>query len=150
MGQSLAAIYVHLVFSTKSRKPFIQDPDIRDELHNYLGGLCNTHGATVVRVGGTEDHVHILYRQSRTEDLSNTIRRVKAVSSSWFKDRSGSEEFAWQAGYGAFSVGIREIDAVVKYINSQEEHHRKVSFQDEFRRLLDEFKIAYDEKYVWD
>lgn len=149
MGQSLASVYVHAVFSTKERRPLIKDPTVRKQLHAYLGGICNAKGSTCITVGGTEDHVHILYRQSRTESISDTIRSIKSGSSSWIKGHDRMLEFSWQSGYGAFSVGFRELDAIIAYIGNQEEHHRKVSFMDELRGMLEEHGIEYDEKYLW-
>ena len=151
MPQSLSAVYVHIVFSTKERRPFIQALDLRTELHAYLGGVSNRLGCAPLIVGGVQDHVHILARQSRTITLANWVRDLKTSSSSWLKPREPSlSRFSWQAGYGAFSVDAGGIDHVRAYIRDQEEHHRSWSFQDEFRKLLREHDLTWDEKHVWD
>jgi putative transposase len=120
MPQSLAQVYLHLVFSTKNRTPFV------------------------------EDHVHLLVRFGRTVTIANLIKELKRTSSIWIKDEFGINAFEWQSGYGAFSISPAHLQILVKYIKNQEEHHKKVSFQDEFRRLLKKYQIEYDERYVWD
>ncbi len=148
MAQSLAKIYVHLVFSTKLRQPLIAEP-ILPELHAYLAGILNTQNCPTLQVGGMADHVHILFQLARTKSLSEVVEEVKKSSSKWMKTK-GAEHFSWQNGYGAFSVSESNMKDVVRYIQNQEAHHRTIDFQDELRTLLDEFGIAYDEKYLWD
>jgi REP element-mobilizing transposase RayT len=151
MPQSLAQIYVHFVFSTKERRPFLKDKDLRERLHAYLAGTCNGLDSPCLIVGGVEDHVHVLCRLSRTHSVSETVKELKRESSLWIK-RQGRhmDTFHWQDGYGAFSVSPSHLAALTRYIRDQEQHHRKESFQDEFRRLLKKYGVAFDERYVWD
>jgi len=151
MPQSLAQIYLHLVFSTKDRRPLLLDPDLRKEAHKFLGGTCKQLDCPVLRVGGVEDHVHILCRLGRTVAVADLIKELKRESSKWLKTKDlALSDFHWQNGYGAFSISPGHIDALTTYIDTQEEHHRKESFQDEFRRLLKKYGLAWDERYVWD
>jgi putative transposase len=151
MSQSLAQIYLHLVFSTKNRVPFLQDKAIRDEMHNILGGTCNNLGCPVIRVGGVADHVHILCRLGRTIDVADLFKALKRDSSIWIKTKAtGLADFYWQNGYGAFSVSPSHVEALRTYITNQEEHHRTETFQEEFRRLLTTYSLEWDERYVWD
>jgi putative transposase len=151
MPQSLAKILVHSVFSTKDRRPFLHDRALRQELHHYLGGILAHLDCQPMIVGGVEDHVHLLCALSRTCEPAAMIKEAKRGSSLWLKTRSPElQHFAWQNGYGIFSVGFSQIAPVRKYIAGQEEHHRKTSFQDEFRQLLRRYEIAFDERYVWD
>jgi putative transposase len=149
--QSLAKILVHTVFSPKDWRPFLQDKPLRDELHRYLGGILTHLECQPVIVGGAEDHAHLLCALSRTCDAATMVKEVKRGSSAWLKSKSPDlVEFAWQGGYGIFSLGFSQIQSVRDYIARQEEHHRKVSFQDEFRQLLRRYEIEFDERYVWD
>ncbi len=151
MPQSLAQIYLHIVFSTKNRHPFLHDDAIRTEMHNYLGGTCNQLKCPILRVGGVADHVHILCRLSRTLSPSNFIAELKRESSKWVKTKDQSlRDFHWQDGYGVFSISPSHVEALVQYINDQAKHHSDESFQDEFRRLLHKYKIEFDERFVWD
>ena len=149
MPQSLAQIYLHIVYSTKDRRPYLADPTVREEAHRYLGGACNNLGCPVIQVGGVADHVHLLCRLGRTISVADFLRELKRESSKWAKSKT-DPEFHWQNGYGAFSVGPRELDSVRNYVVHQEEHHHEISFQDEFRKLLREHGIEWDERYVWD
>jgi REP element-mobilizing transposase RayT len=151
MSQSLAKILVHTVFSTKDRHPLLRDKNLRDELHRYIGGILNHLECQPVIVGGVEDHVHLLCALSRTLAAAEMVKEVKRGSSIWLKTKAQElHDFAWQNGYGIFSIGFSQIETVRNYIASQEEHHRKVSFQDEFRELLRRYEIEFDERYVWD
>ena len=151
MPQSLAKILVHTVVSTKERRPFLRDLDLREETHHYLGGILNNLDCQPIIVGGVEDHVHFLCALSRTCEAAAMVKEVKRGSSLWFKTRSPeSPDFAWQNGYGIFSMGYSQIESVRRYIAGQEEHHRNISFQDEFRLLLKRYHIEFDERYVWD
>jgi len=146
--QSLSCIYVHAVFSTKLRQPFLADASHRAEIHSYIGGICKRLECSPIAIGGTEDHVHILARLARVISISDWVKETKRVSSAFATQRLAG--FGWQAGYGAFSVDPGSLDRISAYVNRQEEHHRVVSFQDEFRRLLEEHSVAWDERYVWD
>jgi len=148
MPQSLATILIHVVFSTKDRAPFLT-PEIRRELHLYIVGILANIGCPSIQTNGVEDHVHILFRLSRTVPLSQVVEKVKTSTSKWLKTK-GVASFAWQAGYGAFSVGPAETDRIIAYIKGQEDHHRKATFQDELRELLVEAGLEFDERYLWD
>jgi REP element-mobilizing transposase RayT len=150
MGQSLVKNYIHIIFSTKNRAPFIKAP-YETELHDYLGGICGRMECQPIKIGGYTDHVHILCMLSKKVALMKLIEEVKSHSSKWVKPKDESlENFYWQDGYGAFSVNPSEIDTVIKYIASQHEHHSKKSFQDEYRAFLKKYNVEYDERYVWD
>lgn len=151
MPQSLAKILVHTVFSTKDRQPFLRDQALREETHRYLGGILTHLGCQPLIIGGVEDHMHLLFDLTRTDALADIIKEVKRGSSVWLKTKSPAlADFAWQNGYGAFSIGNSQVDDLRTYIAGQEEHHRKSSFQDEYRRMLQLYEIEFDERYVWD
>jgi putative transposase len=151
MPQSLAQIYLHIVFSTKHRHPFLQDPSIRDEAHKYLGGTCNNLGCPVLCVGGVADHVHVLCRFGRTLSVADLLQGLKQDSSKCLKSKGPAlANFFWQSGYGAFSVSPGHVEALRGYIANQEAHHRTETFQDEFRRLLTKYGLQWEECYVWD
>ena len=151
MSQSLAKILVHTVFSTKDRRPFMRDKSLRDELHRYIGGILTNHDCQPLIIGGVEDHVHILSTLSRTSTVAEIVKEVKRGSSLWLKTKNPElRDFAWQNGYGIFSIGFSQVETVRNYIAGQEEHHRKVSFQDEFREFLKRYDVEFDERYVWD
>ena len=147
MPQSLARVLIHLVFSIKNREPTIAQ-DIRPALHAYIGGILDQLGCSPLRVGGTADHVHILFALSRTLTIAETVEETKKGASKGMKP--ATPDFWWQAGYGAFSVAQSQVATVSRYIERQEEHHRVQSFQDEFRQLLSRYQLPYDERYVWD
>lgn len=151
MPQSLAQIYVHLVFSTKDRRPLLADQNIRDEMHKFIGGASNQLDCPVLRVGGVADHVHILCRLAKTLAVSELVKELKRTSSLWVKTKSIAHgDFHWQNGFGAFSVSPGHVEPLRTYISSQDDHHRTESFQDEFRRLLKKYGVEWDERYVWD
>jgi putative transposase len=151
MPQSLAKILVHTVFSTKERRPLLRDQALRKELHRYLGGILTNLDCQPIIVGGVEDHVHMLCALARTCNAAEMVKETKRGSSLWLKTKGPDwQSFAWQNGYGIFSIGFSQIEAARNYIAGQPEHHRKVSFQDEFRRLLRRYGIEFDERYVWD
>ena len=140
---------MHLVFSTKNREPFIA-ADVRPRLHGYIVGILDHLKSPSIQTGGVADHVHILFALGRTVSQAEIVEEVKKSSSKWMKADGGVSEFSWQAGYGAFSVSESNVESVVNYIRNQEDHHRKVSFQDEYRKFLDRHHVPYDERYVWD
>ena len=151
MSQSLAKILVHTVFCTKERRPFLRDNPFRKELHHYIGGILNQLECQPIIASGVEDHVHFLCALSRTCEAAEMVKEVKRGSSLWLKTKGPDlHDFAWQNGYGIFSIGFSQIETVRDYIAGQEEHHRKVSFQDELRALLKRYEIGFDERYVWD
>jgi putative transposase len=151
MPQSLSAVYVHAVFSTKERRPFLREPSLRVEMHAWLGGISNRLECPSIIAGGTDDHIHQLIRLNRTITQADGIKEIKRASSLWIKQREPRlRNFAWQAGYGMFSVSLSDLDSVRQYIAFQEEHHRKISFQDEFRIMLKQHGLEWDERFVWD
>ena len=150
MPQSLSRVLVHLVFSTKNRVPVLL-PENREELHPYLSVVLNNDDCPSLQVGGVEDHVHLLFGLSRTRAIAQVVENVKTSSSKWLKRKSPAlAEFHWQNGYGAFSVSQSHAEKVIDYIRNQEKHHETLTFQQEFRRLLERHGIEYDERYVWD
>jgi len=146
--QSLAKILVHVIFSTKNREPVIPR-EIQSPLHAYISGILENLRCPSLQTGGTADHVHTLLSLARIRTVADVVEEVKKSSSKWMKQQ-GVDSFFWQAGYGAFSIGESQLPALIKYIAQQEEHHRHLSFQEEFRRLLEQYGVAYDERYVWD
>ena len=150
MPQSLVQIYVHLVFSTKERRPFLQTMEHRQRMHAYLAGSCNKMDSHALVVGGVEDHVHLLCRLGKTIDIASLVREMKKTSSAWAKSDLGLSRFGWQSGYGAFSISNGHIARVDQYIQNQEEHHQAVTFKDEFRRICRLYAVELDERYVWD
>ena len=151
MPQSLAKILVHTVFSTKDRRPFLRDRVLRQELHCYLGGILARLDCQPIIVGGVEDHVHLLCALARTCESASMVKEVKRGSTLWLKTKNQDlRDFAWQHGYGIFSIGFSQIQSVRDDIVGQEEHHRQMSFQDEFRQLLPRYEIEFDERWMWD
>jgi len=151
MSQSKSQIYLHIVFSTRERRLLLKSKDHRVAMHAYLAGACNNLGCPALVVGGVEDHVHILCRFGRGISISDLIRDLKRESSKWFKEKfPPSVDFYWQSGYGVFSLSPSHVEAVRQYIVNQEEHHRRETFQDEFRRLCVKYGLEIDERYVWD
>ena len=150
MPQSLVQNYWHIIFSTKSRYPFIDD-GIQKELYSYLAGICKNTESIPVIIGGFTDHVHILLNLSRKIALMKFIEELKSHSSKWIKTKGDRyKNFYWQNGYGGFSVNPHEIENVKEYILNQKEHHKTTTFQDEYRAFLKEYNLEYDERYVWD
>ncbi len=151
MAQSLSQLYIHIVFSTKNRAPFLKDKAFRERVHAYLKGIYDNQDSPSLQIGGVDDHVHILCRLSKKIAVADLIRELKRDSSSWIKvEQPSLADFHWQSGYGAFSVSPNHVEALKEYIKNQEEHHRRETFQDGFRRLLRKYGIEYDERYVWD
>jgi putative transposase len=149
MGQSLSQVYIHETFSTKDRRPLITG-DLRDELYRYTATVLKGLGCPAVEIGGAEDHVHILHRLSRTTSIAQVMEGVKKPTSRWMKGRgAGYGAFEWQPGYGAFSVSASLVPKVQAYIQNQEAHHKRQTFQDELRGLLRRHGIAYDELHLW-
>ena len=151
MPQSLAQIYIHMIFSTKTRQRYFQNEALNEQLRAYLGGVLRELGCPSLGIGIPEDHVHILFCLSRTHTLADIVGQIKSSSSGWMNKQPGDyRDFAWQGGYGAFSVSASGVEDVKTYISNQVEHHKKVSFQDEFRLFLKKYNLPYDERYVWD
>ena len=148
MPQSLSKILVHLIFSTKHREPLI-GLETRPRLHAYIVGILDNLKCPSLQTGGVADHVHVLFALGRTISPAQVVEEVKKSSSKWMKQQN-VRGFAWQAGYGAFSVSESQAAAVIRYVVRQEEHHRQLTFQEEFRRFLDRYGVTYDERYMWD
>ncbi|MBS1820650.1 MAG: IS200/IS605 family transposase [Acidobacteria bacterium] len=148
MPQTLSFNLVHIIFSTKSRLPLIGN-EISGDLHAYLAGTARKLGCECFRAGGVRDHVHLAVRLPPTKIGAKIVSEIKTGSSAWMK-RQGVANFAWQRGYGMFSVGPADLDALVRYIDQQEVHHRKRSFQDEMRGFFEKYHVEFDERYVWD
>ena len=150
MSQSLSKIYVHLIFSTKGREPLLPAA-VRPRVHAYLATVLKNFDSSAVKIGGTGDHIHILFRLSKNHTLAETVEEIKTSSSKWIKTLGRPlTTFYWQSGYGAFSVDPSEVEEVARYVSSQEEHHRVVTFQEEYRNFLERYGVEFDEKYVWD
>ncbi len=150
MPQSLSLVVVHVIFSTKDRRPFI-DSETRPKLHAYLATVARNIGCEAYRVGGVADHVHLAIRLSRTVTIADLVETLKVSSSKWMKAQApGLAEFSWQRGYTCFSIGPADLEALRAYIDDQENHHRTRTFQEEFRMFLKKYGVEYDEAYVWD
>ncbi len=150
MPQSLVKNLIHLVYSTKHHRPWIAK-DHRDGLFAYQAGIFKQWDSPALAIGGVEDHIHTLFALSKNHALSKVVEEVKKGSSKWMKTAGpNNADFQWQSGYGAFSVSQSNSDAVRRYVEGQEEHHRKMTFQDELRALFHRHGIAFDERYLWD
>jgi REP element-mobilizing transposase RayT len=150
MPQSLARIYAHLIFSTKNRSPLLVD-DLRPRVHAYLATITRDLGSPYITVGGVADHVHLLFQMNKTNAPSDYPRILKSESTKFIKSLDPAYgHFGWQRGYGMFSVSPTQLEAAEQYVRNQEDHHRNLSFEDEFRAFLNRYNMAYDEKYVWD
>lgn len=150
MPQSLSKVLIHIILSTKDREPFL-DSDVRPRMHAYLATMCRDLGGELVRIGGVADHVHIVTTLPRTLSQAEIIGQRKKASSKWItKVHTHYRPFFWQRGYGAFSVSPSQLDAVLQYVDDQQEHHRTRTFQEEYRELLRKHGVDFDERYVWD
>jgi putative transposase len=150
MPQSLAKILIHLVYSTKGRRPLLPH-DPFPELHKLARGIFVDQKCHMIETNNVADHVHILFDLHRTEALSNVVMHVKKGTSRWLKQQSPQfAGFDWQDGYGVFSLGQSQRPEAIQYLQDQQGHHRAVSFQDELRKFLHAYEIEYDERYVWD
>jgi REP element-mobilizing transposase RayT len=150
MPQSLSKLLVHLVTSTKDRRPFLT-PDVCPELYAYIAAIVKAHDCHAVKIGGVSDHIHILLALSKNYAVAKIAEEFKKSSSKWLKTKgAGFFDFGWQNGYGAFSVSQSQADDVIRYIETQEEHHRIMTFQEEYREFLRKYQISFDERYVWE
>ena len=151
MPQSLAKVSVHIVFSTKRRTPWLRDADLRAELYAYMTTILRKFECPAMVINGMEDHVHVLCLLSRKARIMDRVKDAKTETSKWIKrHRRGNAGFAWQSGYGVFSVSESNIPQIRSYIENQAEHHRRITFQDEFRELCRRHGIELDEPYAWD
>ena len=150
MPQSLSSILIHLIFSTKNREPLL-NPKIDAELYPYMASVFKAMKSPALIIDGASDHVHTLFSLSRVVTIAEIVEEVKTDSSKWIKTKGREfRDFHWQSGYGAFSVGQSQVPSVKRYIQNQKEHHRRVTFQDEYREFLKAYEVEYDERYVWD
>ena len=150
MAHTFTHLLTHIIFSTKDRRPVL-DADLKARLFPYLGGIIRAHDGKALIINGPADHVHILASLAAKHSLSDLMRELKADSSGWVhKNFPNQHAFAWQIGYGAFSVSHSSLAEVEKYIARQEEHHRKVSFQEEFVAFLKRHEMEYDERFLWE
>ena len=154
MPQSLAQLWIHIIFSTKNRYPFFQNPTIQKNVHHYITAICSKQNCRPIIVGGVSDHVHLLINLHKNISLSDFIEEIKISTSKWIKTLSNIDsnldKFYWQRGYGAFSVSQSNLEAVKIYIENQQKHHQRQSFQDELRKFFTQYGITYKEEYVWD
>ena len=149
MAHTYTSLLIHVIFSTSGRAPLLTDA-IRLDVHAYLGGILRELDATPIAVGGTADHVHLLMRLPANLAVAECLRVAKTNSSRWVGERWPQErKFAWQGGYGAFSVSESRRAAVIRYIRDQAQHHRRISFQDEFLALLKNHRVEFDERHIW-
>ncbi len=150
MAQSLAKIYIHLIFSTKRRERFPFDA-IRSDLQAYVAGILRDLESPALEIMSEPEHMHILFLLSRTQTISDVVGQVKRGSSAWLKTRRPDYgQFHWQNGFGAFSVSQSAVEEVREYIRDQREHHKQVTFQEEFRTFLRRYEVEFDERYIWD
>jgi putative transposase len=146
---SYVSSYFHCVFSTKERRPLIT-PALRERLRPFLGGIARENKMKALEIGGVEDHVHILLSLPSIMPISKALQLIKGGSSKWVHETFPEHRlFAWQEKYGAFSASVSQLDAIIRYIKNQEEHHRKVTFQEEFLALLKKHRTEFDERYLW-
>jgi REP element-mobilizing transposase RayT len=150
MPQSLSLTIIHVIFSTKERRPFLE-PTIRPKLHAYMATTARNADCECYRAGGVMDHVHLAIRLARTLAIADLIENLKTSSSKWLKTQSpGLSPFAWQRGYACFSVGPADLNSLCAYIDNQEEHHHTRTFQEEYRMFLKKYGVDHDETYAWD
>jgi REP element-mobilizing transposase RayT len=149
-GMSYVSSYYHCVFSTKERRPLIT-PELQERLWPYLGGIARQNEMKAIEIGGVADHVHILLSLPSTLPIAKAMQLIKGGASKWVHESfPGHWLFGWQVKYGAFGVSVSLLDKTIQYIQTQSEHHRKMSFQEEFLALLKKHGIAYDERYLWE
>jgi putative transposase len=152
MPQSIAKVVLHIVFSTKERRPLLRPPELRDELYKYMATvLRNNVDSPAILIGGVDDPIHALVLLSRKFAIMKVLEEMKTETSKWLKTQApGLSSFSWQNGYGVFSVSESNVEQVKHYIMGQEEHHRKMTFKEEFRELCKRHGIEIDERYAWD
>jgi len=147
MASTLTKLLVHITFSTKDRSPLIP-AETEPALYSYVGGICRNSDSTLLAMGGTADHAHMLVSLGKTIALSDLMLNVKRDSSKWMKAHAPA--FAWQDGYFVFSIGKSTVDALRAYIANQKEHHKTTDFKDEMRAFFKKYAVEYDERYVWE
>ncbi len=149
MAQTLVSLMLHVVCSTKERHPMI-NTEVEPELYRYMAGTLRTLNSPCLTIGGTENHVHLLVSQSKNVALSHLMEELKKSSSKWIKTKGAAlRSFGWQDGYGAFSIGESNVEALKRYIRNQKERHKKQTFEQEVVALLQKYRVQYDERYLW-
>jgi putative transposase len=150
MGQSLSQLYIHLTFGTKDRLPFLKE-EFHEKIHSYIGGSLKNLESSALIINSVADHIHILFRLSKNHSLAKVIEEIKKSSSKFIKTIDpGLNQFAWQTGYGAFSVSSTKVEIVEKYIRNQKQHHMKQTYQKEVEQFLKEYDIIdYKAEYYW-
>jgi len=150
MASTLTNLLYHIVFSTKNREPIITAP-IRENLYRYIGGIIRGEGGVLLEIGGMPDHVHLVVRFKSEPSVATMIKIIKSKSSKWLNEQPKRPgRFEWQRGYAAFTVSVSQLPNVRAYVRNQEQHHRRKTFQEELRALLDRHGVAYEEQYLWD
>ena len=150
MAGTFTNLLYHIVFSTKYRRPQIV-AGLREDLYSYIGGIIRADDATLVEIGGIADHVHLVTRFRTQRSVAEMVKTFKAKSSKWVNERRrGDDRFYWQTGYAAFTVSPSQLSNVIRYVRNQQEHHRRVTFQEEYISLLQRHGVEYDERYLWD
>ncbi len=155
MAQSLSNVLLHLIYSTKNREKYLVDTNLQNELYAYTSSALKSLGCNCIIADGTADHIHIFFVMLRTESISNVVKHIKKETSKWIKTKSLDyssllSKFAWQSGYGIFSVSASQKEKVISYIKGQKDHHKKITFKEELLTFLKKYEIGYDEKYLWD
>jgi putative transposase len=149
MAATLTNLLFHIIFSTKDREPLIRD-SFRDELEKYIAGIVRNEGGVLIGIGGMPDHVHLITKFKPDRSVAEMVRLIKANSSKWVNEEHGDPgRFAWQLGYGAFSVSQSQLEALKAYVANQKAHHQSRSFQDEFREFLIKHGVEFVEQYLW-
>ena len=148
MSHSLSSLLTHVIFSTKDRRSSLS-VEIKPDICQYIGGIVREIGGKALIVNGTRDHMHVLLQLPPVISIADTMRLIKTNSSRWARYKWPATKFSWQTGYGAFSVSRSNVAQVVRYIKNQEEHHKRISFQEEFLALLQRHGVEYDERYIW-
>jgi putative transposase len=149
MAATFTNLLFHIIFSTKDREPLIRD-GFRDELEKYIAGIVRNERGILLGIGGMPDHLHLIAKFKPDRSVAEMVRLIKANSSKWVNEKHGSSgRFAWQSGYGAFSVSQSQLKALKAYVANQREHHQTRSFQDEFREFLNKHDIEFDERFIW-
>jgi putative transposase len=150
MPSSLTNLLYHIVFGTKNREPLIVS-SLRPKLNRYVGGIVRSEGGILLEIGGMPDHAHLVTKFKADASMAQMLRVIKSRSSKWVNEQGGmSSRFAWQTGYGAFSISQSQLAAVINYVQDQERHHRTMTFQEEYVKMLRKQGIEYDERYLWD
>lgn len=147
MASTLTCALVHFIFSTKNRSPLVT-AEIQPALFAFIGGICEGQGCVLRAAGAADDHVHLLISLGKETSMSSIMMHVKKDSSRWMNEREG-RRFAWQDGYGAFSIGFSQVPAVRAYLAKQREHHRRVTFMEEFEGFLQRYEVDYDQRFLW-